>query len=112
MHGVEEPEAGVDGVVLGAGAGIRESIRQKPVVHRAGKGRKDVPRDAESAGRQTETRKRDHRIPAPVGEPVIPGDNGGARNAITFFDNELRRSEGEDSRSGDVSGLICASSIS
>ena len=41
-HGLEKPEGPIHVVVFGRFAGIRESVRQHPAVHAAGKGAQDI----------------------------------------------------------------------
>ena len=73
--GLEEPERGVDCVVLGRLAAVGESIRQKSSIAVGEEGADDVARLVKAASRKEQAGQRDHRVAAPVGEPGIAGDH-------------------------------------
>ena len=64
---------------------FRKQIRNQSVAHIMGKSPEDVARFDVAAGDEREALEADHRVAAPVGEPVIAGDDsahlvaGGAR---------------------------------
>jgi hypothetical protein len=55
---------------------FREHVRDQPFVHVMSKGAQNPACLDRSPGRQSEPFERDHRVPAPIGEPVIAGDHG------------------------------------
>ena len=75
IGGEDEPERGVDRVVLGGSVGIvRKSIWQHAFGHHTGPLAQDRARRAEIAGGEAETSKRDECIAAPVTEPRVARD--------------------------------------
>ena len=73
-HGFEEPEGGVDGVVFGRLAGIGEAVGQHALsVWRAKCA--GSPARFRAAGDEGQAGQGDHGVAAPVGEPVIAGDD-------------------------------------
>ena len=73
-HRHQEPEAGIDGIVLGGGAGLREPVRDEPFPRQAGRRFENVPRLREMTGRQQQAGQRDQRVPAPDIKPGIARD--------------------------------------
>ena len=55
--GLEKPQAGIDGVVLGLGPGARKDIGQHAAVDETGEGQQDVTRPLPPAGRQGQSRQ-------------------------------------------------------
>ncbi len=54
---------------------LRKEIRDEPVPDVGGERAQDVPRLAPAAGDERQSLQADHRVAAPVGEPVIAGDD-------------------------------------
>ena len=76
MQRVEEPERRVGGVVEALTASFREHVRDQPVAYVMGEGAQDPPRLDRPPGRERQPFERDHRVAAPIGEPVIAGNDG------------------------------------
>ena len=75
----DEPQRGVDTVVVGRPGIVVEAIGYEPSGQMGCERPEDCPGCAEAPGGQQEARQRQHRIPAPVGEPVESGQDGGRR---------------------------------
>ena len=80
--GLDVPERGVDSVVLGRLAAVGKPVRQHPAVHEPAERREDPARDLGASGRQRQAGQRDHRVAAPVAEPVVAGDDGHAGEIV------------------------------
>src|SRR5260370_17909578 len=87
--GLEIPQRSVNGVVFrlavypdGGGAGVGEIVRQHSPVNVSRKGKKDLPGNSGAAGRERQSRQRNHGVAPPVSKPVIAGDDAAA---IGFF---------------------------
>lgn len=80
--GEDVPEGGVGGVVAGDDAGaVREVVGEQPVGEEVGKRAEDVGGLLGATGGEGETGEGDHRVAAPVVEPVVAGDDGFAGGA-------------------------------
>ena len=55
--------------------GVGEVVGQQPVLHEARERRQDRARLVVTAGGEAQTREGDHRVPAPVVEPWVAGDD-------------------------------------
>ena len=75
IDGVEVPEAGVGGVVEALAGAFREHVGDQAVPHVVGEGAEDVARLLVAARQEGQALEVDHRVAAPVGEPVIAGDD-------------------------------------
>ena len=73
--GVEEPERRVGGVIQALALAVRKHVGDQPVAHVAREGPQDERRFAGAAGSERQPFEADHRVAAPVGEPVIAGDH-------------------------------------
>ena len=74
---LDEPQRGVGRVVARRRAGpVREVVGQQTVRHETGVGAQDRRTVGGATGCQRETRQGDHRVAAPVVEPVVAGDDG------------------------------------
>ena len=82
---VEEPERRVGGVVEPLVLALGEQVGDQAVADVVGEGAQDVAGLGVPAGGQRQALEADHRVAAPVGEPVVAGDHrahlvaGGAR---------------------------------
>jgi hypothetical protein len=74
----QKPQSGIGGVVLGGYAVIGETIRHQAAVEVLRKGAQDLCADRGPTGGQRQSGQRDHRIPAPIAEPRVAGDDGRA----------------------------------
>ena len=98
IEGVEEPERGVGRVIEAFLLALGEHIGDQAVADVVGEGAQDVAGLAVPAGRQRQAFQADHGVAAPVGEPVVAGDDradlvaGGAR-AGRILDAAGRRDE-------------------
>mmetsp|Transcript_4063 Transcript_4063/g.12863 ORF Transcript_4063/g.12863 Transcript_4063/m.12863 type:complete len:547 (+) Transcript_4063:623-2263(+) len=71
-HRVEEPEGGVDGVVVGQRlVVVVEAVGDHALAHKAREDLQAGPRVGEAAGRQHEAGQGDHGVATPVGEPGV-----------------------------------------
>ena len=96
---VDEPQRRVDRVV-GGDARLGEVVRQEAVADEGRPGAEDPARVVVAAGGEGQARERDHRVPAPVAEPRVAGDDrhalGGIVGAgIRAMDEEPVRGEDE-----------------
>ena len=73
---VEEPEGGVGGVVEPLGPPVGEEVGDQAVADVVGEGAEDVAGLVVPPGRQGQPFEADHGVAAPVGEPVVAGDDG------------------------------------
>ena len=73
---VEEPEGGVGGVVEALLLALGEHVGDQAVADVVGEGAEDVAGLRGAAGGQGQPFEADHRVAAPVGEPVVAGDDG------------------------------------
>jgi hypothetical protein len=69
------PERGVDRVVLGLLAGVRETIRHHALGHRRRPGEQDIARQLKPIPQAHEPAQRDESVAAPVREPWVAGDD-------------------------------------
>src|SRR3954449_5415003 len=72
---MEEPHSGISGVIQPRALAFRKHIRYQSVANVTSKRPKNVGCFDESAGGEGQTFQADHRVPAPICEPVITGDN-------------------------------------
>ena len=72
---VEEPQRRVGGVVDAGVLALGKEVRDQAVAHVVAERAQDVPGLQMTAGRECEALERDHRVAAPVGEPVVPRDD-------------------------------------
>ena len=72
---VEEPERGVGRVIQAFPLAFGKEVRDEPVADVEGKGAEDRARLGMPAGEQRQPLEADHRVAAPVGEPVVAGDD-------------------------------------
>ncbi len=115
---MEEPQRRVRRVIQPFLLAFREHVRDEPITNVVGEGTKDVPGFEMPAGGERQPLEADHRVAAPVGEPVIAGDDrphlvAGGTGPCRFLeapgggDDELVGGEHEF-RSGPAShGRIC-----
>ncbi len=75
IDGVEEPQRGVSRVIEPFTFAFREHVGNQPVADVGGKRLEDVARLGVSSRQQSQAFEADHRVAAPVGEPVIAGDD-------------------------------------
>ena len=73
---VEEPEGGVGRVVEALGLAVGEEVGDQAVADVVGERAEDVAGLVVPAGREGQPFEADHRVAAPVGEPVVAGDDG------------------------------------
>ena len=76
VDGVEEPERGVGGVVESLLLALGEEVGDEAVADVVGEGAEDVAGLAVPAGAEGQPLQADHGVAAPVGEPVVAGDDG------------------------------------
>ena len=76
VGGVEEPEGGIGSVVKARGLAFGKHIRDEAIADVLGEAAKDVFGFTDASGSDGEAFERDHRVAAPVREPVITGDHG------------------------------------
>src|SRR3954464_11980404 len=97
---MEEPEGCVRRVVQALLLALREHVRDESIANVMGEGAKDPARLPIPAGRECQAFETDHRVAAPVGEPVITGDHasdlvaggacaGGVLDAADRLDQKL-----------------------
>ena len=72
---MEEPQRGVGRVIEAFLLALREHVRDQAVADVVGEGSQDVAGFGLAAGRERQPLEADHRVAAPVGEPVIAGDD-------------------------------------
>ena len=75
---VEEPKSGVGRVVEALGRTLGEHVRNEPVLHVGGEGPEDRAGLGHATGVEAQPLEADHRVPTPVGEPVVAGDDASA----------------------------------
>src|SRR5262249_26427298 len=80
--GDDVPQRGVDRVELRGGAAIRESVWQHAFRHRTSPLDQNVARLAQPPGGQAQAPYRNERVPAPVREPRVAGDDGAPLAAL------------------------------
>lgn len=73
--GFDIPKLRVDGVVFGRFAGIREVVWQHSAIDIACECLQDLAGESRAPGRERESGQRNHRVAAPVAEPVIACDD-------------------------------------
>src|SRR5262245_36156034 len=99
---MKEPQRRVGGVVEAFVSAVGEEIGDESVADIMSEGAKDVTGLVVPAGGQGQALQRDHRVAAPVREPVVAGDNsadfvaagpgpGGVLVATRRRDDELVR---------------------
>ncbi len=76
IEGVEEPERRVGRVIQTVDAAFREQVRNESVAHVMRERAQDESRFHLASGRESQPLEADHRVAAPVREPVIAGDDG------------------------------------
>ena len=76
IQGVKEPQRGVGGVVQAFVLALGKQVRDQPVADVMRKGAQNPARFGEPPGGERESFQADHRVAAPVGEPVVAGDHG------------------------------------
>ena len=72
---VKEPQRGVSCVVQAFALSLGKHVRDEPVADVKGKRPEDVTRLGMPAREERQSFEADHRVAAPVGEPVIAGDD-------------------------------------
>ncbi len=77
VHGLEHEERRVGGVVLRWACCIGEAVRHQATVEVGEEALQHLARDRELPAGDEQPGERDHRVPAPVGEPGIAGDDRG-----------------------------------
>jgi len=82
---LEEPEGGVDRVVLGHLAGVVEGIGQHTLVQVTDEGLQDAARFVRVPAGEREPAQADHGVAPPVGEPRIARDDGSLHPAGRGF---------------------------
>ena len=98
MDRVEEPQRRVGRVVQPLLRAFREHVRNQAVAHVMAERAQDVSRLALTAGAECQPFEADHRVAAPVGEPVIAGDDrahlvAGRAGARRLLDSAGRRDD-------------------
>ena len=119
MDGMKEPHRRIRGVIQPFARAVREHVRDQPVAHVERECAQDVGRLPDPPGRERQPLEADHRVAAPVGEPVIAGNHrphvfaGGTRprrflGAAGWRDDELIRRQHQLAREGVVLDARCA----
>ncbi len=72
---VKKPERGVRRMVQAIGSAFRKHVGNQPVADVVCESAQDEPGLGGPTGRQGQALEADHRVAAPVGEPVITGDH-------------------------------------
>ena len=72
---VEEPQRGVGRVIQAVALALRKQVRQQAVANAARERAQDAFRFCGAARQQREPFEADHRVAAPIREPVITGDH-------------------------------------
>ena len=72
---VKEPQRRIGGVIEALVLSFRKQVRNESVAYVVSKGPQDPARLDRSPGCQSDSRERDHRVPTPVGEPVVTRDH-------------------------------------
>ena len=72
---VEEPQRRVGGVIEPLALAVREHVRDEAVAHVVSEGAQDITRLAVPVRRQRQPFEADHRVAAPVREPVVARDH-------------------------------------
>ena len=75
VESVKEPQRGVGGVVESFALALGEHVGNESVADIVGEGPQDIARLDVPAGGQGQAFEADHGVAAPVGEPVIAGDD-------------------------------------
>ena len=75
VEGVEVPQRGIRRVIHARLLAFGEQVGNQPVAHVLGEGAQDIPGFDVAAGGQRQAFQRDHRVAAPVGEPMVAGDH-------------------------------------
>ena len=91
LHGIEQPQRRIDGVVFGRGAIIGKAIGQHALADMAGEGAQNARNHIEARSAMHESGQRDHGVAAPVGEPWITGDDGRAEVDAAPHQKLIRR---------------------
>ena len=87
---MKHPQGRVGRVVFGIFAAVGESVRQHAAVNERGKGAQNVGSDVVASQSRCESRQGNHGVASPVGEPRVPGDDGGARgNRVAAANDKL-----------------------
>ena len=86
-NGFEEPERGVDGVVLGLLAAIGKAIGDQALIEVSEESADDAAGFVEAAASDEEPGEGDHGVAAPIGEPGVASNDGGF--AIGAMDDEV-----------------------
>ena len=73
---MEEPQRRIGGVIQAFAIAFRKHVRDQPVAHIMCESTQDPFTFRDAPGCEGQTFERDHRVAAPIGEPVIPGDDG------------------------------------
>src|SRR2546428_5427687 len=73
-HRLEEPKRGIDRVVFRSLAGVRKTIWEHASINMTREFCQDTFRNLGSTGYERQSRQRDHRVAAPIAEPVIAGN--------------------------------------
>src|ERR1043166_8720725 len=72
---MKEPQRRVGGVVESLRFAFGKQIRDQAIANVMGEGAKNVARFSMPPGHQRESFEADHGVAAPVGEPVVAGDD-------------------------------------
>ena len=75
MDGVEEPQGGVGGVIEPLLGAFRKHVRDEAVANVVAERAQDVAGLALASRAERQPFEADHRVAAPVGEPVVAGDD-------------------------------------
>ena len=76
LERMKEPERGVRGVIQPLIAAVGEHVRNEAVAYVLRERAQDETRLAVPSRRERQPLETDHRVTAPIGEPVIAGDDG------------------------------------
>ena len=76
VNRVEEPERRVGGVIDALVFAVGEIVRDQAVADVLGEGAEDVARFVQPPGAYGQPFEADHRVAAPIREPMIAGDDG------------------------------------
>ena len=76
VDGYDVPQGGVYRIEFRRLAVVREPVGQHAVGHRAGPFEEDGACVVQAPRREAQAAKGDERVPPPIGEPGVPGDDG------------------------------------
>src|SRR5579871_235065 len=89
---MEHPKRGIHGVVFGLFANVGKPVRKHSLIDAARERKQNLARFFKSARYQRKPRQRNHRVAAPVAEPVVAGND---RLLFAASDDKLVRRGGQ-----------------